>query len=286
MKETNLWEEKNLTEPRMKFENNGVIGQNDTTKNIKMNVTAKDWLGITTIKKSGIYKIINKTNGKYYVGSSKNIICGDNSRWYKHFTELMNHRHKNNKLQHAWNKYGYENFGWVVIEELSVDISKKDLLLVEQKYLDIARNEQDKCYNLCFDASGGELSEESKKKIGFACKGKTLSEEHKQKLRLAKLGKKLSEAHKKNISLSLIGKKVVLSEERKIYLQKFIKSIPNKNYNRDETAYNFSNETTGEVYRGKRCDFIKKYQLNDSCISRLINKTSRLKSFKGWRLSD
>lgn len=201
MKETNLWEERNLTEPLMKSESNGENGQGDTMNDTKKSVTVKDWLGITTTKKAGIYKIINKTNGKYYVGSSKNIICGDNCRWYKHFSELMNNRHQNTKLQHAWNKHGYESFEWIIVEELSFNVSKKDLLTIEQKYLDIAKNEQDKCYNLCFDATGGELSEESKKKIGLAHKGKRLTEEHKQKLRLAKLGKKLSQSHRENIRL-------------------------------------------------------------------------------------
>jgi hypothetical protein len=50
------------------------------------------------MKISGIYKIINKINNKYYVGSSKHI---------------------NPHLQNAWNKYGQNNFDFVITEECS-----------------------------------------------------------------------------------------------------------------------------------------------------------------------
>ena len=48
----------------------------------------------------GIYKIINKVNGKYYVGSSLNI----NKRWSVHKSALSKNKHHNDHLQNAWNK--------------------------------------------------------------------------------------------------------------------------------------------------------------------------------------
>lgn len=43
-------------------------------------------------KISGIYKIINKINGKYYVGSSKDIVTPNIGRWYMHKYELNKKR--------------------------------------------------------------------------------------------------------------------------------------------------------------------------------------------------
>ena len=112
---------------------------------------------------SGIYKIINKVDGKYYVGSSRDIL---EFRWPKHKRQLINNNHPNDYLQNSWNKYGIENFEFTIIEK----IPKEKLIEVEQKYLDVATTEQDKCYNLNFESNGGELSEYSKKKISIKSK--------------------------------------------------------------------------------------------------------------------
>ena len=56
--------------------------------------------------KSGIYKILNKSNGKCYIGSS----CNLNKRKYQHFNSLMKNKHYNLYLQKSFNKYGKDNF--------------------------------------------------------------------------------------------------------------------------------------------------------------------------------
>jgi group I intron endonuclease len=127
---------------------------NDTK--IKSNTeTLQDTLN----QKSGIYKIINKLDGKYYVGSTKDF----NKRWLDHKSALIGNRHPNDKLQRAWNKYGQDKFEFVITE--STDPTKTILKQVEQKYLNVAKNEQTKCYNLNFESKGGELSEYSIEKI-------------------------------------------------------------------------------------------------------------------------
>ena len=57
-------------------------------------------------KSSGIYKITNKTNGNYYIGSAS-IIC---NRWWIHISKLRKNCHSNKYLQNAFNKYGESNF--------------------------------------------------------------------------------------------------------------------------------------------------------------------------------
>jgi len=77
-----------------------------------------------SIKKSGIYKIINKVNGKYYIGSSNDI----KGRWSEHKNDLKANRHDNDYLQKSWNKYGEENFEFEV--DLLESIKKKRTFLL------------------------------------------------------------------------------------------------------------------------------------------------------------
>ncbi len=115
------------------------------------------------MKISGIYKIVNKSDGKYYVGSSKDIL---GFRWPKHNRQLINNIHPNDYLQNTWNKYGKDSFDFIIIEE----VPNETLLVVEQKYLDISKTESDKCYNLNWESKEGNLSEYSKEKISIKSK--------------------------------------------------------------------------------------------------------------------
>jgi group I intron endonuclease len=62
----------------------------------------------------GIYRIKNIITNKCYIGKSELDIEG---RWKAHVNALRKNKHKNNKLQNTWNKYGEENFIFGVIEE-------------------------------------------------------------------------------------------------------------------------------------------------------------------------
>lgn len=96
------------------------------------------------MKISGIYKIINRVNGDYYVGSSNTM----QKRWNNHRCQLNKGKHINRHLQRAWKKYGGENFDFVIVKQLK----EKLLTRTEQKFLDIAATEKKKCYNILFDA--------------------------------------------------------------------------------------------------------------------------------------
>lgn len=61
---------------------------------------------------SGVYRITNKNNGKFYIGSSRSIF----SRWFNHTCDLKNNNHTNYKLQRAFNKYGMKSFTFEVVE--------------------------------------------------------------------------------------------------------------------------------------------------------------------------
>jgi len=113
------------------------------------------------MKISGIYKIINRVNGKYYIGSSRDIISFK-GRWYHHKYLLRKNRHDNILLQRAWNKNGEKNFDFIIEKEV---INTNDILLVEQQYLDKAKKEQNKCYNLNFKAEGSCMRDNIKNKL-------------------------------------------------------------------------------------------------------------------------
>lgn len=98
------------------------------------------------MRKSGVYKITNIKNGKFYIGSSIDI----NTRWRRHKSDLRNENHPNLYLQRAWNKYGERYF----IFELCLETN--DLRAVEQKLLDGYFGSAD-CYNLNPNVSGGDL---------------------------------------------------------------------------------------------------------------------------------
>lgn len=97
---------------------------------------------------TGIYKIINKVDGRYYIGSSYNI----EKRWITHKSHLNNQRHVNTFLQRAWNKYGSDNFCVEIIENCD-GYTRNDIYLLEQIYLNALG---DTSYNLSHFANGGD----------------------------------------------------------------------------------------------------------------------------------
>lgn len=134
--------------------------------------------------KSGIYKILNKINGKFYIGSASYL----NNRKSNHKRDLVANKHKNSHLQSAFNKYGIDAFEFIVIEYCD----KRLLLEREQYWLDITQ-----CYNreigynilkVANSRIGVKHTEETKAKFKKAWQ----SENRKQLDREQKLGKKLS----------------------------------------------------------------------------------------------
>lgn len=79
---------------------------------------------------SGIYAILNLLNGKRYVGSAVNL----ERRQQGHFRDLRNGKNGNSYLQNAFNKYGNDAFGWIVLKYVE---DLKMLLVWEDLYLKI-----------------------------------------------------------------------------------------------------------------------------------------------------
>lgn len=88
----------------------------------------------------GVYKILNTINGKFYIGSSKDI----ESRWRQHKDALNQEKHGNPHLQCAWNKYKPHSFVFEIIEECSPEVQFER----EQYYLDTLSPFDDNGYNV------------------------------------------------------------------------------------------------------------------------------------------
>lgn len=138
-------------------------------------------------KRYGIYGIQNTVNGKIYIGKTMQSF-GD--RWDCHKACLRGGYHCNNYLQNSWNKYGENNFQFVVIQ----DCTGQDLDFVNNcEMREIAKYRQlGLSYNIHDGGDGGlflgkHLSDEAKHKIG-------------EKNRAHMLGKKPSNETKKKMS--------------------------------------------------------------------------------------
>jgi len=149
---------------------------------------------------SGIYKITNTITGKVYIGSSKNIA----GRWKTHLQMLRSKSHHAVRLQTSWNRYGFKNHAFRVIEFCSL----KSILKREQHYLDRYKAyDKDHGYNVSHKAGSKRKyhwTKEERKIISDRVTALSQNPDHKKKLVLA--GKKpwlrrgyrkmQSEAHK------------------------------------------------------------------------------------------
>jgi group I intron endonuclease len=75
-----------------------------------------------------IYKITNEVDGKFYIGSTNNLI----KRYYTHINHIRTGKNTCVKLVRAVNKHGEENFKFEIVCECATD----DILKTEQEYID------------------------------------------------------------------------------------------------------------------------------------------------------
>jgi len=86
---------------------------------------------------AGVYIITNKTNGKIYIGSGKDI----RNRWAGHEYSIKRTEHAHMPFVNALRKYGSSGFIWEILEECDIDdvhpdVAKQILIDCEQRYLD------------------------------------------------------------------------------------------------------------------------------------------------------
>lgn len=62
----------------------------------------------------GVFKIVNNTNGKIFIGSSPDLVAAWNSQRF----QLNAGLHESEELQKDWKNFGPENFSYEIIEEI------------------------------------------------------------------------------------------------------------------------------------------------------------------------
>jgi group I intron endonuclease len=145
--------------------------------------TTKQGILKSTLGLSGIYMIINKTTGDYYIGSAAT------DRFYARFSNHLIYFRGSKVVKAAVKKYGLHNFAFLILELYPNIVTKennKELLDLEDKYLkSLLPN-----YNILTEAGSSfgykhteidrikmkEIySDERRERIGSLNKGKKLS---------------------------------------------------------------------------------------------------------------
>jgi group I intron endonuclease len=113
--------------------------------------------------KIGVYLIRNIVTGGVYVGSTSYDF---ENRFRTHRKHLRDNKHDNAYLQHVYNKYGLENFEFIILEEVIGE--RNAVVAAEQRWIDfyLGQKEVD-CYNLSSTASS---NKGSKRSLGFVLK--------------------------------------------------------------------------------------------------------------------
>ena len=150
---------------------------------------------------SGIYAIKCKTNGKLYIGQSRNIIIRKSS----HFSSLRGGYHQNEHLQSAFNLLGESCFEFMVLEYVG-----EHELDCREKFWIAKCNSDDHEHGYNLQTGGCKYPRHSKRtlekmsrlRIGFR-----VSEETKEKISRAHFGKKLTPEHRAAISKRLLGRR-------------------------------------------------------------------------------
>ena len=131
---------------------------------------------------SGVYKIECILNNKVYIGQSNNIYY----RWSRHKSKLRKNCHLNYLLQNDYNKYGENNFKFIILEKTDVDLISK-----ETKWINIYGGiESENTYNFLCEKKANQLF---KNKISKTLKGKKVNEKTKERLRTMNIGRKMSD---------------------------------------------------------------------------------------------
>lgn len=161
-----------------------------------------------------IYRIINKINGKTYIGQHK----------YKKLND--SYMGSGIHIKAAIKKYGIENFTKTI---LVFNVPKKEQAdILEKTFIESEREKGKAEYNISDGGQGGKvydvcpnkgkrLSEETKRKMSEAHKGKRHSEESKKKTSDAMKGIHRSDETKRKIGEARKGKRCKLVDGKRVY---------------------------------------------------------------------
>jgi len=98
-----------------------------------------------TNQPAGVYKIVNKIDGKMYIGQSTVI----KERINSHKTRLRNKRHSSSQLQNVYDKHdSLDVFEFTIIEQHASDTTTEFLLERERYFINKYKEEGKELYNV------------------------------------------------------------------------------------------------------------------------------------------
>jgi group I intron endonuclease len=146
----------------------------------------------------GIYQIRNILTGDLYIGQSVNL----KQRKYSHFKDLKKNKHRNQRLQNVYNKYGDDVF----VFEILLYCEREFLTYYEQGMVDSLNPSYNICRECVNSSKGRVVSLETRKKISEFLngnvpwnKGFSYPDELKQSMCKPHKMKEYSEEERKNI---------------------------------------------------------------------------------------
>lgn len=222
------------------------------------------------MKQIGIYKITNKINNNYYIGSSIDI----QDRWRKHISATKN----NSKypIHRAIRKYGLENFTFEVLELCE----ETDLLHKEQVLLNENVGKKE-CYNASKDVyapmRGRKHTKKTKKQISN--KKKNISDSVRFLLGASWRGKRQPNSMVEKRVNSIRGRKYSTEHKQKLSI------AAKERYNNEGTDYpTLVNVTTGKIIpSGKNVRrMCKENNLPHIQVGALLS--GHRKTSYGWRI--
>ena len=201
----------------------------------------------------GIYKITNIVNNMFYLGKSVNIVIRIN----RHKNRLTKNSHDNSYLQHAYNKYGKDNFVFTILLECDKELLnqyEQDLIFLSECFKETIG------YNLTLGGDGGEIPNDvTRAKMSATRKGKVASPETNKKCseslkgipwsqarrdaQTVEVSEKLSNARKGNTNM--LGKHH--SEETKKRIAEMSKITSKGRKHSEETKRKMSINNTGRL---------------------------------------
>lgn len=224
----------------------------------------------------GIYKLTFASDPKIYIGQSSNV----EKRIYSHNSLLRNGKHPNIKLQSMYNKYGDP-----VISLLEEVVAQEDL------------DDREYHYILKFDTinNGLNIALPLKQQRGLDAPSSKYTEEEISLIFTLLVYSNMTTVEIANISnlpKSLVNSisngynhlwlKEKYPEEYLILEGRRSNTRSSKSF-KTGIEYRFFNKNTKEVaVVSKLSEFINKYNLSKSCVSRVVSKER--KSHKGWIL--
>jgi group I intron endonuclease len=162
--------------------------------------------------KTGVYCWLNLVNSKMYIGGA----YGSLHRRHRNYLSLFARGKCHNRhLQYAWDKYGEENFKFLVFRRCPAS----EVAAYETLYIEIFQATDSKHgYNICKDARsrlGVKHSDEARAKMSKTKKGMVgprtgavLSAETKAKISATKTGRKMSDESRAKMSKARMGRKM------------------------------------------------------------------------------